>query len=164
MEYQKILEQKILEQRILLQRIQIWRAMFNKKIVFTNGCFDILHKGHVDYLSAARSLGSILIVGVNSDDSVKRLNKSPNRPVNTEQTRAYMVASLQVVDAVILFNEDTPYELIKAVEPDILVKGSDYKPEDIVGADIVKARGGEIVTIELTQGFSTTSLIEKIKS
>ncbi len=164
MEYQKILEQKILEQRILLQRIQIWRGMFNKKIVFTNGCFDILHKGHVDYLSAARSLGDVLIVGVNTDDSVKRLNKAPNRPINNEQTRAYMVASLQVVDAVVLFNEDTPYELIKAIQPDVLVKGSDYKPEDIVGADLVKAGGGEIVTIELTQGFSTTSLIEKIKS
>jgi rfaE bifunctional protein nucleotidyltransferase chain/domain len=164
MDYQKILEQKIFEQRLLLQRIQIWRGMFNKKIVFTNGCFDILHKGHVDYLSKARSLGDILIVGVNTDESVKRLNKAPERPINNEQTRAFILASLQVVDAVILFNEDTPYDLIKAIQPDILVKGSDYKPEDIVGADIVKARGGEIVTVELTQGFSTTSLIEKIKS
>lgn len=164
MDYQKILEKKIYESRTLLKQIQIWRGMFNKKIVFTNGCFDILHRGHVDYLSAARSLGDILIVGVNTDASVKRLGKSPDRPINSEQTRAFILASLQVVDAVILFDEDTPYELIKTVQPDILVKGSDYKPENIVGADIVKARGGEVHTIELTQGFSTSSLIEKIKS
>jgi len=164
MEYQKILEQKIFSQKVLLQRIKIWRDMFRKKIVFTNGCFDILHKGHVDYLSKARSLGNILVVGVNTDASVKRLNKSPGRPINNEQTRAYLLAALHVVDAVILFEEDTPYELIKAVQPDLLVKGADYKPEDIVGADIVKARGGEVVTIGLTEGFSTTALIQKIKS
>jgi rfaE bifunctional protein nucleotidyltransferase chain/domain len=164
MEYHKILERKIFEQRILLQHIKVWRDMFNKKIVFTNGCFDLLHKGHVDYLSKARSLGDILIVGLNTDASVKRQNKSPERPINTEQTRAFILASLQVVDAVTLFDEDTPYELIKLIQPDILVKGADYKPEDIAGADIVKARGGQVITIELTQGFSTTSLIQKIKS
>lgn len=164
MEYRKILEQKIFNAHTLMQRIKVWRDMFNRKIVFTNGCFDILHKGHVDYLSAARSLGDVLIVGVNTDASVKRLNKSPDRPINAEQDRAFLVASLQVVDAVILFDEDTPYELIKMVQPDVLVKGADYKPENIVGADIVKARGGEVVTIELTQGFSTSSLIQKIKS
>lgn len=164
MDYRKILEQKIYDAHKLMQRIKVGRDMFNRKIVFTNGCFDILHRGHVDYLSAARSLGDILIVGVNTDASVKRLNKSPQRPINNENDRAYLLAALQVVDAVILFDEDTPYELIKMVQPDILVKGSDYKPEDIVGADIVKARGGEVVTIELTQGFSTSSIIQKIKS
>lgn len=164
MDYHKIIEQKIFEQRALLQRIKIWRDMFNKKIVFTNGCFDILHKGHVDYLSAARSLGDVLIVGLNTDASVKRQGKSPERPINAQDSRAFILSSLQVVDAVILFDEDTPLELIMAVQPDILVKGSDYKPENIVGADVVKAHGGQIVAIELTQGFSTSSLIEKIKS
>lgn len=164
MDYRKIIEQKIYNSHVLLQRIKVWRDMFNRKIVFTNGCFDILHKGHVDYLSQARSLGDILIVGLNSDSSVKRQGKSPERPINNEQTRAFILASLQVVDAVIFFEEDTPYELIKMLQPDVLVKGSDYTPENIVGADIVKARGGEVVTIELTQGFSTTSLIDKIKS
>ena len=164
MDYRKILEHKIFDRKSLLQHIKIWRDMFNKKIVFTNGCFDILHKGHVDYLSAARSLGDILVVGVNSDDSVKRLGKSPERPINNESSRAYLIASLQVVDSVIVFNEDTPYELIKAVQPNILVKGGDWKPENIVGADIVKARGGQVLSIELTEGFSTTSLIQKIKS
>jgi rfaE bifunctional protein nucleotidyltransferase chain/domain len=163
MDYRKILEQKIFDAHTLMQRIKIGRDMFNRKIVFTNGCFDILHRGHIDYLSAARSLGDMLIVGVNTDASVKRLNKSPERPLNSERDRAYMVAALHVVDAVILFDEDTPYELIKMVQPDFLVKGSDYKPENIVGADIVKARGGEVVTVELTQGFSTTSLIERLK-
>ncbi len=164
MDYQKILEKKIVDTKSILKQVKVWRDMFNKKIVFTNGCFDILHKGHVDYLCAARSLGDVLVIGLNTDASVKRQGKSPERPINNEQTRAFILASLQVVDAVILFDEDTPYELIKTVKPDVLVKGSDYKPEDIVGADIVKARGGEVITIELTQGFSTTSLIDKIKS
>lgn len=164
MEYHKILQQKIVDKHVLLQRIKVWRDMFNKKIVFTNGCFDILHKGHVDYLCAARSLGDVLVIGLNTDASVKRQGKSPERPINDEKTRGFILAALQVVDAVILFDEDTPYELIEAVRPDILVKGSDYKQEDIVGADIVKARGGQVITIELTQGFSTTGLIQKIKS
>jgi len=163
MEYQKILEEKILSGSNLVHRLNLWR-FFGKKIVFTNGCFDILHRGHIDYLSKARDLGDILVVGVNSDASVKRLNKSPERPINTEQSRAMLLASLLLIDAVVLFDEDTPYELIKIVQPDVLVKGADYKPEDIAGADIVKAKGGEIVTIELTQGFSTTALIQKIKS
>src|ERR1041385_5007928 len=110
MDYLKILEQKIFNAHTLMQRIKVWRDMFNRKIVFTNGCFDILHRGHVDYLSAARSKGDILIVGVNTDASVKRLNKSPERPLNAEHDRAFLVASLHVVDAVILFDEDTPYE------------------------------------------------------
>lgn len=163
MEYQKIIEEKILSGETLVHQLNLWR-FFGKKIVFTNGCFDILHRGHVDYLCKARDFGDILVVGVNSDASVKRLNKSPERPVNTEQTRSFILASSMLIDAVVVFDEDTPYELIKIVQPDVLVKGADYKPEEIVGADIVKAKGGNIVTIELTQGFSTTSLIQKIKS
>ena len=163
MEYQKILEEKILSGDKLVHRLNLWR-FFGQKIVFTNGCFDILHRGHIDYLSKARDLGDVLVVGVNTDASVKRLNKSPERPINNEQSRAYLLASSLLIDAVVLFDEDTPLELIKLVQPDVLVKGADYKVEDIVGADIVKAHGGEIVTVELTQGFSTTTLIQKIKS
>jgi rfaE bifunctional protein nucleotidyltransferase chain/domain len=163
MEYRKIIEDKILSGATLVHQLNLWR-FFGKKIVFTNGCFDILHQGHVDYLSKARDLGDILVVGVNSDASVKRLNKSPERPINTEQTRAFILASSMLIDLVVVFDEDTPLELIKTVQPDVLVKGADWKPEEIVGADIVKAKGGEVVTIELTQGFSTTSLIQKIKS
>ena len=146
----------------LEREIRRWKLK-NKKIVFTNGVFDILHEGHIASLAQAASYGDMLIVGVNNDASVKRL-KGPSRPVNNENARALLLASLLMVDAVILFEEDTPLDLINAVMPDVLVKGADYKVEDIVGADIVKAHGGEIVTVELTQGFSTTSLIQKIKS
>jgi D-glycero-beta-D-manno-heptose 1-phosphate adenylyltransferase len=135
-----------------------------KKIVFTNGCFDILHPGHVDYLSQARDLGNFLVLGLNTDGSVKRLNKAPNRPVNNEQSRAMVLAALSSVDLIVFFNEDTPYELIKLLQPDVLVKGSDYKAENVVGYDIVKARGGEVITIPFLEGFSTTSLIEKLRS
>jgi rfaE bifunctional protein nucleotidyltransferase chain/domain len=133
-----------------------------KKIVFTNGCFDILHPGHVDYLSQARDLGDFLILGLNTDASVKRLNKAPNRPVNNEHTRALVLAGLACIDLIILFDEETPYELIKALQPDILVKGDDYKAEQIVGYDIVTARGGKVITVPMLQGYSTTKLIEKI--
>lgn len=162
MDYHKIIEQKIFDRKTILQRIKVGRDMFNQKIVFTNGCFDIIHKGHADYLARARSLGDFLLVGLNTDASVKRQNKAPGRPINDEQSRAFVLASMHVVDAVVLFDEDTPYELIKAVQPDVLVKGADYKPEDIVGGDIVRARGGQVVTIELTEGFSTTALLNKI--
>ena len=160
--YQQILRDKIVELPLLKKRINIWR-MFNQKIIFTNGCFDILHQGHIDYLCAAKDFGNKLIIGLNTDASVKRLQKSPERPVNPEQARAYLLAALDIVDAVILFDEETPYALIKAIEPDVLVKGADYKVEEIVGYDLVKAKGGEVKTIELTQGFSTTAIIQKIK-
>ncbi|HXU26498.1 MAG TPA: D-glycero-beta-D-manno-heptose 1-phosphate adenylyltransferase [Bacteroidia bacterium] len=159
--YQQILLNKILSRHEIAQRANIWR-MFNKKIIFTNGCFDILHQGHVDYLSKAKDFGNKLIIGLNTDASVKRQNKSPERPINTEQSRAFVLAALGIVDAVVLFDEDTPYDLIKAIQPDVLVKGADYKVEEIVGYDIVKAHGGEVATIELTEGFSTTALINKI--
>lgn len=134
-----------------------------KKIVFTNGCFDILHQGHLECLSKARDLGDFLIVGLNTDESVKRLNKAPNRPVNNENARARVLSGLNFVDAVVLFNEDTPLELIKQIEPDLLIKGGDYKEETVVGYNEVKARGGRVVIIPLVDGFSTTSIIAKMK-
>jgi D-glycero-beta-D-manno-heptose 1-phosphate adenylyltransferase len=135
----------------------------NLKVVFTNGCFDIIHRGHVEYLAKAASLGDILIIGLNTDASVRKL-KGPGRPINDEMARALVLAAMSFVDHVILFDEDTPYNLIKAVQPDVLVKGSDYKPENIVGYDIVKNKGGEIVTIDFVAGYSTTSTIEKMES
>lgn len=134
-----------------------------KKIVFTNGCFDILHRGHVEYLSKAAAFGDVMVVGLNTDASVKRL-KGLSRPVNDEFARAFVLAGLEFVSAVVLFDEDTPYDLIKKVQPDFLVKGSDYKPENIVGYDIVTAKGGKVVTVDLVDGFSTTKTIEKMSA
>nr|WP_169705032.1 D-glycero-beta-D-manno-heptose 1-phosphate adenylyltransferase [Runella slithyformis] len=138
-----------------------WQAE-SKKIVFTNGCFDIVHLGHIDYLEKARALGHKLVLGLNTDASVSKL-KGPLRPVVNEYARARLMAALEFVDAVILFGEPTPLELIQTICPDILVKGDDYTPQNIVGADFVIARGGEVLTIALVQGYSTSSLIEKIK-
>ncbi|MBS1647744.1 MAG: D-glycero-beta-D-manno-heptose 1-phosphate adenylyltransferase [Bacteroidetes bacterium] len=160
--YQEIITRKIFSTEKIKLQAYAWQV-FGKKIVFTNGCFDILHQGHVDYLCKARDMGDLLIVGLNTDASVKKQNKAPNRPINEENTRAFIIASLGFVDAVVLFDEDTPYQLIKTIEPDVLVKGADYKAEEIVGYDIVKARGGTVATIALTEGFSTTLLIEKAK-
>ncbi|OFX88287.1 MAG: glycerol-3-phosphate cytidylyltransferase [Bacteroidetes bacterium GWF2_33_16] len=134
----------------------------NYKIVFTNGCFDIIHRGHIEYLAQAASYGDILIIGLNTDNSVSRI-KGENRPVQDEYARAITLAALQFVNAVVLFDENTPYDLIQKIQPDILIKGSDYKPENIVGYDIVKAKGGKIVTIDFIDGYSTTSIIEKLK-
>lgn len=133
----------------------------DKKIVFTNGCFDILHVGHKRYLEQASSLGDVFVIGVNSDASVRRL-KGPERPVNPEQDRMEILSALGFVDYVVLFDEDTPYDLIKKVQPDILVKGGDYKPEEVVGKDIVEARGGKLVLIPFVEGKSTTNIIKKI--
>jgi len=134
-----------------------------EKIAFTNGCFDIVHRGHVDYLSKAKDLASKLVLGLNTDASVRRL-KGKGRPIVDEQSRAILLAALQFIDLVVLFDEDTPYELIKALQPDILVKGSDYKAEDIVGYDIVMAKGGKVETIDFVEGFSTTTIVERIKT
>jgi rfaE bifunctional protein nucleotidyltransferase chain/domain len=131
-----------------------------KSIVFTNGCFDIIHAGHVLYLEQARALGDILIVGLNSDSSVKRL-KGEGRPVNIQQNRALVLAALEAVSYVIIFNEDTPYELIKAIQPDVLVKGGDWKEDSIVGADIVRNKGGKVISLPFWEGLSSTSIIEK---
>lgn len=132
------------------------------RVVFTNGCFDILHHGHVEYLAKASELGDYLVVGLNTDSSVRRL-KGDDRPINDAFSRAFLLAALQFVDAVVYFDEDTPYELIKRVQPDVLVKGSDYSLESIVGYDIVVARGGEVATIDLVEGFSTTSILSKLR-
>lgn len=133
-----------------------------KKVVFTNGCFDILHYGHVDYLEKARALGDKLVLGLNTDDSVSRF-KGPSRPVQDERSRARVLASLQSIDLVVFFNEDTPENLISELLPDILVKGSDYLAENIVGSEVVKRNGGEVRTIEFVPGYSTSRIIEKIK-
>jgi D-glycero-beta-D-manno-heptose 1-phosphate adenylyltransferase len=135
-----------------------------KKIVFTNGCFDILHPGHVDYLCQARDLGDFLVLGLNTDSSVKKLNKAPNRPINNEFSRAAVLAGLACIDAIVFFEEETPYELITRVKPDVLVKGNDYAVEKIVGFDVVTANGGKVITIPFLQGYSTTGLINKILS
>lgn len=161
MDYLSFIKEKIiLDKEKLFNILSQWRFK-DEKIVFTNGCFDIVHRGHVEYLAKAAALGTKLIIGLNTDASVKRL-KGETRPVNDEQARALVLSSIIFIDQVILFDEDTPYELIKFIQPDILVKGSDYKPEDIVGYDIVKNKGGEIITIELTPGFSTTSILNKL--
>ena len=138
----------------------IWQFQ-GRKIVFTNGCFDILHLGHIDYLSKAKDLGDLLIIGLNTDQSVSKI-KGKNRPIQGEISRAMVLASLGFVDAVVFFGEDTPYNLIKTTQPDILVKGADYKPEDIIGYDIVKNNGGKVVTIEFLEGYSTTAIEKKI--
>lgn len=133
-----------------------------KAIVFTNGCFDILHKGHVYYLRESAKLGDVLIVGLNSDSSVK-LIKGASRPINDEESRAEVLSALRFVDYVVLFDEETPYNLINDIKPTVLVKGGDYKEDDIVGADIVKASGGQVVVIPYLEGNSTTQIIEKIR-
>jgi len=136
-----------------------WR-FHQKKIVFTNGCFDILHRGHIDYLANAADLGDVLVIGLNTDASVSRI-KGDARPIQDQTSRAMLLSSLSFVDAVVLFNDDTPYELIKFIKPDVLVKGSDYQAEDIVGYDVVKEKGGEIVTMDFLEGFSTSKIIER---
>lgn len=141
-----------------------------KKIVFTNGCFDIIHRGHIDYLAKASDLGDYLIVGINSDASVKSLNKGSTRPLQDEQSRAIILASLSFVNAVIIFDESTPLDLIKFLKPDVLVKGADYDADEtnpqnkkyIVGSDVVKAHGGIVKTIEFLEGYSTTNIENKI--
>ena len=131
-------------------------------VVFTNGVFDLLHTGHVELLDCARREGAALIVGINSDESVHRL-KGPERPICSSAERAFVVAGLEAVDAVVVFDEDTPLELVEAVEPDVIVKGGDYTPETIVGADFVTARGGRVVVVPTVEGFSTTTLIGKLR-
>lgn len=132
-----------------------------KKLVFTNGCFDILHKGHVDYLNKARALGDAMIIAINTDQSVKRI-KGEKRPINSEEDRAYLLANLRCVDYVTFFGEDTPKEIISKIIPDYLVKGADWDVSKVVGKDIVESHGGKVLTVELTPGKSTTGVIEKV--
>jgi len=143
------------------KKVAEWKAR-GQKVVFTNGCFDILHMGHIDYLEKARNLGDKLIIGLNSDDSVGRF-KGPERPVQDQHSRARILAALQFTDMVVIFNENTPLALISELLPDVLVKGSDYLAENIVGAEVVKQHGGEVKTVEFVPGYSTTRIIEKIK-
>lgn len=162
MDYIAEIQEKIIPLGERLLVLPLWKEQ-EEKIVFTNGCFDIIHRGHVDYLARAASLGSKLTIGLNTDSSIRRI-KGNSRPITDEYSRAFVLAAFAFVDAVILFDEDTPYNLIQYIQPDILVKGSDYKEEDIVGADIVKAKGGKIITMDFVPGFSTSAIIEKIKN
>jgi D-glycero-beta-D-manno-heptose 1-phosphate adenylyltransferase len=142
------------------QHSQTWQAQ-GKRVVFTNGCFDLLHFGHLHYLAAARNLGDALIIGLNSADSVRRL-KGPRRPINDELTRQHTLAALAFVDLVVVFEDDTPYELIKTIQPDILVKGGDWQPAQIVGADLVLAAGGSVQSLPFVEGYSTTNIEQVI--
>lgn len=145
------------------QRARHWRSALGKRsLVFTNGVFDLLHPGHVDVLLAARQQGDTLLVGINSDASVRRL-KGPSRPVRLEKERAYVIAALGMVDAVVIFEQDTPLELIRALEPDVLVKGGDYTEASVVGAQEVRALGGRVVIVPLTPGHSTSAIVEKLR-
>jgi len=141
-----------------------WRAGRPGRVVFTNGVFDLLHPGHVELLEAARREGDALVVGVNSDASARRLAKGPERPVAREQARARVLAGLAAVDCVVLFDQDTPLELIQALAPDVLVKGADYARERIVGADWVEAHGGRVVRVPVVPGYSTTALVERLRA
>jgi D-glycero-beta-D-manno-heptose 1-phosphate adenylyltransferase len=157
--FEKI-QAKVLTRAQLLETVAHWKSQ-GERIVFTNGCFDLLHLGHVHYLADARDLGHRLIVGVNADASVRRL-KGPNRPIQDEHTRQHLLASLACVDAVALFEEETPYDLIAAILPDVLVKGGDWSPDQIVGADLVLAKGGEVRSLPFVEGFSTSKIEAKI--
>lgn len=162
------IKNKIISHSLLLDLKEQWQ---NKKVVFTNGCFDILHQGHITYLAQTADLGDKLLVGINSDASVKMLNKGTARPLQDEYSRALIIASLNFVDAVVIFDEATPLQLITAIQPQVLVKGGDYDsaindPSDkkyIVGSDIVKQNGGEVIVVPFLPGYSTTSIEEKIK-
>jgi len=152
---------KIISPAQISEQVSEWKSKGNT-IVFTNGCFDILHRGHIELLMQASSFGDKLIVGLNSDQSVRKL-KGEERPYNDQQSRALVLASLMFVDAVVLFDEDTPYNLIASIIPEILVKGGDYKENEIAGADIVKENGGKVIIVDLLKGYSTTLLGKRIR-
>lgn len=159
MTFQKI-QAKVQSWTQLAETVSHWKE-HGERIVFTNGCFDLLHYGHIRYLAEAKDLGHRLVIGVNSDASVSRL-KGPSRPIKDEQTRSLLLAALACVDAVAIFGEDTPLELIQLVVPDVLVKGGDWKPEQIVGSEVVLANGGEVRSLQFAEGHSTTNLEQKI--
>jgi D-glycero-beta-D-manno-heptose 1-phosphate adenylyltransferase len=156
------IRQKLYSKDDLALQIQSWKAA-NERVIFTNGCFDLLHPGHIDYLAKAASLGDKFVIGLNSDDSVQRL-KGKTRPIQDENSRAFILSALGFVDAVVFFNEDTPFELISALKPDVLVKGADYKIEQVVGADVVIKNGGSVVLLPYLEGFSTSLIEKKIKN
>lgn len=155
------IQQKIQTAEALRDTVARWRAA-GDRVVFTNGCFDILHYGHLHYLAEARDLGQRLVIGLNSGGSVRRL-KGPSRPINDEATRAHLLAALEVVDAVVFFDADTPLELIQTILPDVLVKGGDWRPEQIVGSDVVLANGGQVLSLPFVEGYSTTNIERKIR-
>ena len=152
---------KILSQPALKRRLASLRRS-GKRIVFTNGCFDLIHPGHIRYLRAARRLGDVLVAALNSDDSVRRL-KGPGRPLIPQRDRCEVVAALEMVDYVTVFDDDTPYALIKNLQPDVLVKGGDWQPDEIVGADVVRARGGVVRSLPYARGYSTTALVKRVQ-
>ncbi len=157
------IQNKICHNHLTIKNLAATWQQQGQKVVFTNGCFDLIHRGHVDYLAKAADLGNKLIVALNTDASVSAL-KGPHRPIQDEQSRLLIMASFEFVDAVVLFAEPTPYELIKLITPDVLVKGSDYKPEDIVGYDVVTKHGGSVKTIDFLPGFSTSLIEKRIKA
>ncbi|MCO6479511.1 MAG: D-glycero-beta-D-manno-heptose 1-phosphate adenylyltransferase [Phaeodactylibacter sp.] len=157
----KKIKAKIQGREQALRTVEGWKAQ-GLRVVFTNGCFDLLHYGHIHYLAQARSLGHRLVIGLNSDASVRRL-KGPNRPINDQASRQLMLAALEAVDLVVTFEEDTPFELITLLLPNVLVKGGDYRPADIVGADVVMAQGGEVKALPYIEGYSTTAIEAKIR-
>ncbi|MBE9511064.1 MAG: D-glycero-beta-D-manno-heptose 1-phosphate adenylyltransferase [Bacteroidetes bacterium] len=154
------IKSKIVSGTDLTRRLAVYRFK-NQKVVFTNGCFDLIHLGHVEYLMQAANLGNVLIIGLNSDSSIIKI-KGSGRPVLDQESRAMTLAAFSFVNNIVLFNEETPCELIKQVRPDILVKGGDYKPEEIVGYDIVKDNGGEVKILDFIKGYSTSDIIERI--
>ena len=158
----EIIRNKIIQREQLQWLLNQW-GFKDEKVVFTNGCFDILHQGHIDYLSKAADLGTKLIVGVNSDHSVKQLDKGSNRPLQDQDSRALIIAALHFVSAVVIFDEDTPLDLITFIRPSVLVKGSDYQISEIVGHEVVQAYGGTVTTIDFLPGYSTTNIISKVK-
>lgn len=153
---------KIIDLDTAIKQVNKWKTS-GKKVVFTNGCFDIIHRGHVEYLYKASLLGDKLILGLNTDSSVRKI-KGKNRPINNQESRAVVLAAFEFIDAIVFFSEDTPYNLIKDLIPNVLTKGADYKPEDIVGYDIVTQNNGCVETIDFVEGFSTTSTINKMKN
>jgi D-beta-D-heptose 7-phosphate kinase/D-beta-D-heptose 1-phosphate adenosyltransferase len=155
------IENKIKDKESLLRQVGVWHS-FGKKVVFTNGCFDILHRGHLDLIARAAELGNVLVVALNTDASVKKL-KGADRPINHEQDRVFQIASLLCVDAVYLFDEETPEQIINDINPDVLVKGGDYSIDTIVGAKHVQSYGGKVEVIPFVEGYSTSSLIDTIK-
>lgn len=159
----KLTHPKMLSVEQLIAQLAAVRAK-GKRIVFTNGCFDILHPGHVDLLARARAEGDFLVLGVNSDDSVRRQNKGPERPINTCEARAFVLAHLESVDAVIAFDDDTPARLIDTVRPHVLVKGGDWPPERIVGAELVLRLGGQVLSLPLIEGYSTTGIVRRLQN
>ena len=156
----ELLQSKILSFSGIEKQVVLWRSA-QKKIVFTNGCFDLLHMGHIDYLAKARDLGDVLVIGLNTDRSVQEI-KGPSRPVKDELSRAHILAGMAFVDAIVLFDTETPIELISSLKPDVLVKGGDYAIKEIVGHEVVQKNGGKVCTLDFIEGYSSSKLIHKI--